>query len=367
MTSDEFSARYRLLKCITEMGVHSYTALELASGRAVMVHFLDSAAPDASKALLRRLEQLPPPERARVSETLEVDGTPVVVTQVLQSFETLPTWVNGRLAEQPTIKIRIRGDGKRPATPPAFPAASPPANPAAQQERPAGDFTMLFGSPPAPSDDAPAPPAPPIGRAPIGAQPAAPAEPNITPEKRAAPARPAGGGFTEIFTRAAMAGDVPADPPPPAGARGSGAAGGQFTRFLEPPPGAVPGTAPPAAPPSADRRPLDRAGPPPPALPSFAPPPLPTTFPGFAVPGGEPEGERPGRNPSPAPPPVAAGPSEYTRIVGVGAAGALAAAAGAVPPKPESAGKTSYGPLIALLAGLLVVAIALVTFLVMRR
>jgi hypothetical protein len=359
MTSDEFSARFRLLKCITEMGVHSYTAVELASERAVMVHFLDSAAPDASRTLLRRLEQLPPPERARVSETLEVDGTPVVITQVLQNFETLPTWVSARLAEQPTIKIRIRGEHERPVTPPAFPAASaPPAIPAAPA-RPAGDFTQLFGRPPAPSDDAPAPAAPP----------AKPAEPSITPEKRPAPARPAGGGFTEIFTRAAIAGDVPADPPaPPAGARGSGAAGGQFTRFLDPSPPAQSASAPPSP---NDHHPLDRpvgGAPPPSPLPSFAPPPLPTTFPGFTAVGPGPEAGRSGHNSSSTPPPpIADGPSEFTRIIARGTPAALASGAALLPARPEPTRKTSYAPLIALLGGLVVVAVALVTFLVMRR
>jgi hypothetical protein len=356
MTSDEFSARFRLLKCITENGVHSYTALELATGRAVMVHFLDSAAPSASQALLRRLAQLPPAERARVSETLEVDGSSVVVTQVLQDFETLPTWVNARVAEQPTIKIRIRTDRQRPATPPAFPA--PPAVPPAPA-RPAGDFTMLFGSPPTPSDAGPVAP-------PFAAQ-AAAGEPSITPEKPAAPARPASGGFTEIFTRAAMAGDVPADPAaPPAGARGSGGAGGQFTRFLEPPPGAPPASTPPSP---ADRHPLGRAAPPPPPpapLGSFGQPPLPTTFPGFVPAATEPMGERPGRAPSP-PPPIADGPSEYTRIVAMGTPAALASAAPLLAPEPEPERKVSYAPLIALLAGLVLAAVALVTFLVTRH
>jgi hypothetical protein len=358
MTSDEFSARYRLLKCITENGVHSYTAQELRTGRAVMVHFLDSAATDANQLLLRRIAQLPPPERARVSDTLEVDGTPVVVTQVLQNFHTLPDWVAARLAEQPTIKIRVRPEGARPAAPPP-PAGAP--------GRGGGDFTRLFGG-----GVESAPP-------PASAPPARP-EPTITPGKPPAPAPPApapsaAGGFTELFKRAAVPGDAPAEPPPPA------PGGGEFTRFFEPLPVIPPST---ALPP-----PVDRYAPPPlPPLPPLTAPSSPPTFPGFPV---APAPERPapkaerGGSDAPAAPPPAAGPSEYTRLIAVGAVAPAAPVAPAPkaspvgepppgaplptlkPPAPVALWRKSFVQLVALLTVLAAVAVALVAFLASRR
>ena len=46
--SDDFSARYRLLKCIAvDGGLRTHSAQELATGRVVMVHLADAAGPEA--------------------------------------------------------------------------------------------------------------------------------------------------------------------------------------------------------------------------------------------------------------------------------------------------------------------------------
>src|SRR5215207_4309323 len=92
MTSDEFRGKYKLLKQITEQGVTSYTAVELAGGRPVMVHVLD----DSSRALLAQLDGLPSPEQAKVIDVGDVDGTMVIVTQFLQGFEGLAQWISAR-------------------------------------------------------------------------------------------------------------------------------------------------------------------------------------------------------------------------------------------------------------------------------
>ena len=44
--SEDFNARYRLLKCVAvDDGIRSHNAQELATGRVVMVHLADAAGP----------------------------------------------------------------------------------------------------------------------------------------------------------------------------------------------------------------------------------------------------------------------------------------------------------------------------------
>ncbi|HUF27359.1 MAG TPA: hypothetical protein VMM18_10315 [Gemmatimonadaceae bacterium] len=174
MTSAEFAATYRVLRRISHEGVRSYTAQHVATQRPVMVHFLDGMSEPERGSLLARLGRLEPPDRARVYERLEVDGGPVVVTQILSGFASLPTWLAGRiedgaeteaangpavLADRGIERTAVRDAAETPAAA-VTPRHSPPpaspldASPAGGSSVP-GEFTRLFSSPSAPPEQRP--------------------------------------------------------------------------------------------------------------------------------------------------------------------------------------------------------------------
>src|SRR5688572_14314629 len=101
MTSAEFAAKYKLLKCVTENGARTYLAQQMDLGRVVMAHYLDDDAGGEARRALGRVEQLPPTERAKVLEVVEVDGIPVVVTLFMPGFENLPAWLARHLGAAP--------------------------------------------------------------------------------------------------------------------------------------------------------------------------------------------------------------------------------------------------------------------------
>ena len=122
MTLDEFRAKYRLQKRLTQRGVASYQALD-SSGRVVMVHSLDSAPReevDHVRTLVHRLDAV---DRTKILEILDVDGAPVLVTEYLQGFQTFAQWLEIRTRSTPTA----------------------PTAPAEPNRPPRGEFTQLFG------------------------------------------------------------------------------------------------------------------------------------------------------------------------------------------------------------------------------
>ena len=163
MTLDEFRAKYRLQKRLTQRGVASYEALD-SSGRVVMVHSLDSAPRDEVDEVRSLVHQLDAGDRKKILEILDVDGAPVLVTEYLQAFHTLAQWLEIRTqGAQPNRPPRgeftqLFGPAEVPKTPvlerPAT-ASSPSAvsasgKPAAPETPRAGEFTGLFGAVPDP-------------------------------------------------------------------------------------------------------------------------------------------------------------------------------------------------------------------------
>jgi len=119
MTSDEFVSKYKLLKQITSEGGCSHTAVERASGRHVLAHYLDEASGLAGESLADFLARLSVSDRSRILEVATVDGSLVVVTEVLEDFRSFSTW--------------LRSHGS--ALPSPMPAAEPPFSGAAGGER----------------------------------------------------------------------------------------------------------------------------------------------------------------------------------------------------------------------------------------
>jgi hypothetical protein len=361
MTRDEFDGKYRILKQIEGGDGRSYTAEHRATGRAVMVHFVPASAPGAS-ALLGLISRLSPQDRAKISDTLAVGDSTVVVSEFVDVAGSFERWLEGR--SRPSVNAAASVSDVIPAA-----RISPDAG--------GGDFTHLFrqGSPSAGAENAPP----------------------LNPLQAAQPNRPQ--------PDALVAGQTPPDPP--AGPRPGG-----FTDLFRAPqdPGAAsPGSiAPSATGPAVPLRSLRLPTPPqmrpaPPVTPPSPPPPLraePTDRPpllapraldvprlgGAAVPGFVlPTMTGPvGGTEAVSPPVMRQGPSDYTRIlsglpstmdpgafrdlpasVGPGGSGA-ASTGGTGGPDPLAAEPRSYLPLWIALNVALIVALGLVLYFALR-
>src|SRR5438552_2321350 len=285
MTNEELRQKYRLLKVVAERDVRTYHALDSA-GHIVMVHYLPGDSAD-SERLLALLDALIPTDQMRIVERVDVDGAPVVVTQFIQGFETLPVWLQAKAAQRPRAAApppsRAPGEFTQmfgaitsvpsPPPPEPTPAPEPPRPPAASTAAPVqGDFTGMFGPasgapiatpPSSPSDAVTAksplarPPAEPASKKPTvrwrepspeserplvrWKQDASPGAPPVPPPAAAAPAPaapPTAAKEPGDFTRLMAGISAPPSPPQAGSAGGSvgvtGAPGGpsDFTRIV---------------------------------------------------------------------------------------------------------------------------------------
>src|SRR5918911_2416527 len=139
MTSAEFGSKYQLGRLIAEQPIRSYEAVESATGRAVMVHYLGERTSAETARLLSLLERLDPAAKANVLEIVEVDASLIVVTQAIDGFETLDHWLSARAPR--TIRVRLRRKEPGSASQPGGVVPSGPAPPAP------GEFTRLFQQP----------------------------------------------------------------------------------------------------------------------------------------------------------------------------------------------------------------------------
>ncbi len=174
MTTEEFNAKYKLLKQIAQGSGRSFTAQEAASGRAVLAHFLadDLIPPGAQFRDL--LDRLPSRDRSKVLDILSVGSSTVVITQFLEDFESFDRWLRSRVGDRrpmvpPPETPAPRGDFTRLFEPHASLAPEPPpaaSAPAPSPPRPPRDsFTELFKTPPEPMAHArplPSPAPPPV-------------------------------------------------------------------------------------------------------------------------------------------------------------------------------------------------------------
>jgi hypothetical protein len=311
MTGDEFQTRYKLRKRIAAGAVRSYEAHD-SGGREVLVHVLAGRATDM-QSLLTLLDRLEPQQSQAVIETIEVEGTRVVITEALEEFESLPAWLKQKLHG----KLREKSEEAAPEEPDEFAELfggddpgpqMEPGPPEEPEEEEPGEFTRLFGS--AVESDAPLQPPhttePPHGKPFIrwrepSTEDTLSKRPSVRWKKPAGESRP-----------------PPPEPPRPATPKPPGP--GEFTKLFNPEADSVPG---PAEPASADPalpgsgRPTDRetrdylralssspsvpdgALPPPPVPGQAAPPPI---APASAVPAATPL------------PPTAGGPSEFSLV-----------------------------------------------------
>lgn len=137
MTRDEFESRYRLLQQVTRAGeAETHHALGPA-GAVVMVHFLTGELATRIRSLMAEPESARPD---RILETVDVEGSPVLITKFIMDFEDLATWLE---AEDVSV-----------APPPPAPQPSDEG----ESEGEPGEFTKLFAAPDLPEPADPSPP-----------------------------------------------------------------------------------------------------------------------------------------------------------------------------------------------------------------
>lgn len=150
--SDNFSARYRLLKCIAvDADIRTHSAQEIATGRVVMVHLADSAGPEEVELLRAQLAQLGGVEKNRVLETATLPSGFAIVTEFVAGMGPFKAWLAAHAGGAPTPEIIPASfSGTFSVVKVDPPVAEPPApKPAAP-----GSFTQLFGAPSLPASSA---------------------------------------------------------------------------------------------------------------------------------------------------------------------------------------------------------------------
>ena len=296
MTNQNFDARYQLLKCVAVAdGIRTHNALELVTGRVVMVHLVDAAGPEEVEALQRRLGRLPQTEKARVLEIATLPAGFAVVTEFLQGMTNFPEWLAARVPDD-SIELPSQvplGASQWPIQRPTEPVSAFDVH-FATAEVPTGGAPLVPPIPPAQeistietrqpvasrenASSLPQPIAPPA------TPPAAPpATPPVTPPPAAA-APPPAGDFTRMFGKQSE--PVTAVPAAPTADKS--------VAPLQPPP------RPTFVPPLVMKTPAPVAVTPPAAAPP--PPPLPAPAPPTAPALGEGEFTRMFRGPAPAAP-----------------------------------------------------------------
>lgn len=113
MTAEEFQAEYQIGDRITEGDVVSCWAEDLL-GSAVLVHFLVKDEAGSRSSLLNYLPRLDTAHAEKIRILTEVDGVPVLVTDLLEGFTSLADWLEaaagGKAVRDPGVYTRILGN-----------------------------------------------------------------------------------------------------------------------------------------------------------------------------------------------------------------------------------------------------------------
>jgi hypothetical protein len=100
MRDEELRTRYQFLEQIAEGEVVTYRARD-ADGSPVLVHHLEGERNQEGRSLLDLLPRLAPEDARQIHLLEEVDGIPVLVTEVLDDFSTLETWLTRATDRKP--------------------------------------------------------------------------------------------------------------------------------------------------------------------------------------------------------------------------------------------------------------------------
>jgi hypothetical protein len=85
--------RYELLDLNRDIGVKTFEAREIATGRPVKVHLFEHPSAPLQAALLNAIDKLPDEQRQCIIERGKHEHTPYVVTDRLLGYAGLSEWV----------------------------------------------------------------------------------------------------------------------------------------------------------------------------------------------------------------------------------------------------------------------------------
>jgi len=144
--------RYELLDLIRDLGVKTFEAREIATGRPVKVHLFVHPSAPLQAALLKAIDKLSEEPRQRIVERGKHEGTPYIVTDRLVDYAGLNEWVQAvsQSAKPAKPVLETAGAWKLPAAPPvaigAAPVPSTPASPPNAHSEVNQQFTELFAT-----------------------------------------------------------------------------------------------------------------------------------------------------------------------------------------------------------------------------
>lgn len=227
-----FYSTYDLIDLVRDDGIKTFNAVEIATGRPVLVHLFTRPGSPEMQALLSMLPRLSPEAKAEILAQGDHEGTPYVVTAPVTSHAGFREWL---VNSKRTAEAAARG-----------PQPTPGPDVASSQPSQDDPFAALFKKPVA-SSTPPAPPAPQAGRPPSLPSTADFRHLIETPTTKK-PAFPAGNRAagppssegTRLMTTAEYQSAFPAQqetPAPATPAAKSDATPGEFTRMFQRPAG----------------------------------------------------------------------------------------------------------------------------------
>lgn len=93
LTEASLYERYELLDLNRDIGVKTFEAREIATGRPVKVHLFEHRSAPLQTALLKAIDQLPDEQLQHILERGKHERTPYVVTDRLTGYAGLSEWV----------------------------------------------------------------------------------------------------------------------------------------------------------------------------------------------------------------------------------------------------------------------------------
>jgi hypothetical protein len=85
--------RYELLDLNRDLGVKTFEAREIATGRPVKVHLFEHRSAPLQAVLLKAIDKVPDEQRQHIIERGKHERTPYVVTDRLTGYAGLSEWV----------------------------------------------------------------------------------------------------------------------------------------------------------------------------------------------------------------------------------------------------------------------------------
>lgn len=204
--------RYELLDLNRDIGVKTFEAREIATGRPVKVHLFVQPSAPLQAALLKAIDKLPDDARQRILERGKHEGTPYVVTDRLADYPGLSEWAQaaGHSPKPAKPLLETAGAWKFPAAPlaetppapPPVPSAPAPVSPTVSPQTAHSElnqkFTELFATAERPIVADSLLQAPPVSPQNIAA-PLRPPEPQPPAAVPPPQAKPEPGEFTRMF------------------------------------------------------------------------------------------------------------------------------------------------------------------------